>query len=208
MIRTLVAEAPGTALLVAVVIDSAIMARDLGAPGPELLLANALATVGALYALIAVFSPVLVIFGALAARATVAGPVAAWIGAPYWFTASTSFANPAMLLARALTDTSAGIRPVDTPGFLAAQLAGGLLAAGLAAWLFRPEDRRDKGQGSLDKPCQSPDGFREIHVIQRVVANCTRAITPLAHPGKGKPPTFRTGAAPCGSLRTPVSRTS
>ncbi len=56
--------------------------------------------------------------------------VSAWIGAAYWFTASTSFANPAVTLGRSLTDSFAGIRPVDVPGFMAAQLAGGL--AGLA----------------------------------------------------------------------------
>lgn len=54
--------------------------------------------------------------------------VAAWIGAAYWFTASTSFANPAITIARSLTDTFAGIRPVDVPGFIAAQGVGALLA--------------------------------------------------------------------------------
>ncbi len=54
--------------------------------------------------------------------------VAAWIGGAYWFTASTSFANPAITLARSLTDTFAGIRPVDAPAFVAAQLAGALAA--------------------------------------------------------------------------------
>ena len=53
--------------------------------------------------------------------------VSAWIGAAYWFTASTSFANPAITLGRSLTDTFAGIRPADAPGFIAAQLAGALL---------------------------------------------------------------------------------
>ena len=62
--------------------------------------------------------------------------VAAWIFAAYWFTASTSFANPAVTLARALTRTFAGIRPVDAPGFIAAQLAGGALALLLARWLL------------------------------------------------------------------------
>lgn len=58
--------------------------------------------------------------------------VPAWIGAAYWFTASTSFANPAITLARALTDTFAGIRPMDAPAFIVAQLVGafaGVLAA-------------------------------------------------------------------------------
>jgi glycerol uptake facilitator-like aquaporin len=61
----------------------------------------------------------------------VAWRVSAWIGAAYWFTASTSFANPAITLGRSLTDTFAGIRPMDAPGFIAAELAGGLLGAGL-----------------------------------------------------------------------------
>jgi glycerol uptake facilitator-like aquaporin len=53
--------------------------------------------------------------------------VALWIGAAYWFTASTSFANPAITLGRSLSDTFAGIRPGDAPGFIAAQLVGALL---------------------------------------------------------------------------------
>ncbi|MDP2311302.1 MAG: MIP/aquaporin family protein [Pseudomonadota bacterium] len=61
--------------------------------------------------------------------------VAAYIVAAYWFTASTSFANPAVTLARALTDTFAGIRPVDVPGFVLAQLAGAAAATLLFRWL-------------------------------------------------------------------------
>jgi glycerol uptake facilitator-like aquaporin len=55
--------------------------------------------------------------------------VALWIGAAYWFTASTSFANPAITLGRALSDSFAGIRPADVPGFIGAQLAGGVAGA-------------------------------------------------------------------------------
>jgi glycerol uptake facilitator-like aquaporin len=61
--------------------------------------------------------------------------VATWITAAYWFTSSTSFANPAVTVGRALTDSFAGIRPVDAPGFIAAQVAGGALAAVLVGWL-------------------------------------------------------------------------
>jgi glycerol uptake facilitator-like aquaporin len=61
--------------------------------------------------------------------------VGLYIGAAYWFTASTSFANPAVAIARSLTDTFSGIRPVDLPGFIAAQLLGALIAAGVAGWL-------------------------------------------------------------------------
>ena len=62
--------------------------------------------------------------------------VAAYIAAAYWFTASTSFANPAVTLARALTDTFAGIRPADVPGFIVAQLAGAATATILCRWLM------------------------------------------------------------------------
>jgi glycerol uptake facilitator-like aquaporin len=69
--------------------------------------------------------------------------VGAYITAAYWFTASTSFANPAVTLARSVTDTFAGIRPQDTAGFIVAQLAGGIAAIVLMRWLTgsppRPE---------------------------------------------------------------------
>ena len=61
----------------------------------------------------------------------IAAAVGAYIAAAYWFTASTSFANPAVTTARILTDTFAGIRPDDAPSFIAAQLTGALLALGL-----------------------------------------------------------------------------
>jgi glycerol uptake facilitator-like aquaporin len=59
----------------------------------------------------------------------------AYIAAAYWFTASTSFANPAVTFARALTDTFAGIRPMDAPAFMAAQIAGALAALVFSRWL-------------------------------------------------------------------------
>jgi glycerol uptake facilitator-like aquaporin len=62
--------------------------------------------------------------------------VAAWIGAAYWFTASTSFANPAITIARSLTNTFSGIRPADVPEFIVAQFAGALAALLLARVLF------------------------------------------------------------------------
>lgn len=67
--------------------------------------------------------------------------VALTIAAGYWWTSSTSFANPAITLARSLTDTFAGIRPADAPGFIASQFAGGLAAFGVGAWLFGGERR-------------------------------------------------------------------
>jgi glycerol uptake facilitator-like aquaporin len=68
---------------------------------------------------------------------TVAFAVGAYITAAYWFTGSTSFANPAVTLARSATNTFAGIRPHDVPGFLAAQLAAVAVAAALGRLLFR-----------------------------------------------------------------------
>lgn len=66
--------------------------------------------------------------------------VGAYITAAYWFTSSTSFANPAVTLARALTDTFSGIRPSDVPGFLLGELIGASLAIPLFAWLHTPEE--------------------------------------------------------------------
>jgi glycerol uptake facilitator-like aquaporin len=68
----------------------------------------------------------------------VAWTVGLFITAAYWFTASTSFANPAVTVARAFTDTFTGIRPVDAPAFVAAQCVGAILAASALGWLFRP----------------------------------------------------------------------
>jgi glycerol uptake facilitator-like aquaporin len=61
--------------------------------------------------------------------------VASYITAAYWFTASTSFANPAVTIARSFSDTFAGIRPADVPFFIAAQFAGALAATFLFRWL-------------------------------------------------------------------------
>ena len=202
MRRALLAEALGTALLLAVVIGSGVMAERLsGGNAGVALLANTLATVGGLYVLIEVFGPVsgahfnpavslvmarrgvlpkhqllpyiaaqltgavlgawlahamfelpllqfstrlrsgtgqwiaegvatfgllLVILRAPAAHA--AAMVAAYIGAAYWFTASTSFANPAAVLGRMFSDSFAGIAPTSVPGFVAAELIGAALA--------------------------------------------------------------------------------
>jgi glycerol uptake facilitator-like aquaporin len=72
--------------------------------------------------------------------AIVAFAVGAYITGAYWFTASTSFANPAVTIARTLTDTFAGIRPADAPMFVAAQAIGAAAAASLWRWLLRPDD--------------------------------------------------------------------
>jgi glycerol uptake facilitator-like aquaporin len=68
--------------------------------------------------------------------------VAAYIAAAYWFTASTSFANPAVTIARSFSDTFAGIRPVDAPGFIAAQFAGAIAATVVIGWLI-PQDKNE-----------------------------------------------------------------
>src|ERR1700744_5022113 len=79
-----------------------------------------------------------ILAGVRFAKASVPWLVGLYIVAAYWFTASTSFANPAVAIARSLTDTFSGIRPVDLPGFIVAQFAGALLALALASWLLIP----------------------------------------------------------------------
>ncbi len=212
--RRLVAEALGTALLVAAVVGSGIMAQRLSPDDTGLaLLENAVATGGVLFVLIATLGPVsgahfnpvvtlvdawfggldrrdvapyvvvqtgaaclgamlanlmfglsavtvsqhdrsgsgiwlsevvatfglvLVILGLVRAGRSswVAGAVAAYIVGAYWFTASTSFANPAVTIGRTLSDTFAGISPASVPGFVAAQLLGGAIAAVTALVLW------------------------------------------------------------------------
>jgi glycerol uptake facilitator-like aquaporin len=93
---------------------------------------------------VATFGLLAVIWGCARRQraAVVAFSVAAYIVAAYWFTASTSFANPAVTLARSLSDTFAGIRPVDVPGFIAAQLVGAAAATALMRWLV-PDLKKD-----------------------------------------------------------------
>jgi glycerol uptake facilitator-like aquaporin len=88
---------------------------------------------------VATFGLLAVIWGCARSRpAAVPFAVGAYITAAYWFTASTSFANPAVTVARSLTNTFAGVRPVDVPAFLAAQLAGAFAATLLFRWLMPP----------------------------------------------------------------------
>jgi glycerol uptake facilitator-like aquaporin len=215
MTRTLAAEGIGTALLVATVIGSGIMAERLSGGNTGLaLLANTIATGAILVVLITIFGPIsgahfnpvvslvmalrralpwprfapyilaqiaggavgailanlmfdlpavtlsdtvrggtgqlisetvatIALFGAIFGGLAVAPHAIPWlvgltITAAYWFTASTSFANPAVTLARTLSDTFAGIAPASVPGFLVAQLAGALIGAALWGWLFAP----------------------------------------------------------------------
>jgi glycerol uptake facilitator-like aquaporin len=93
--------------------------------GPAQWLAEAIATFGLL----------LVVIGHRRAEEA-PWMVACWIGGAYWFTASTSFANPAITIARSLTNTFSGIRPIDAPAFIAAQLIGAIAAWGVSRMLF------------------------------------------------------------------------
>ncbi len=91
---------------------------------------------------VATFGLLTTIFGCARQRpAAVPYAVAAYIAAAYWFTASTSFANPAVTLARAATNTFAGIRPEDVQAFLLAQVAGAASATLLMGWLLCPNPR-------------------------------------------------------------------
>ncbi len=214
--RRLVAEALGTALLLAVVIGSGVMGERLAGGNVALaLLGNTLATGAALVVLIWIFGPISgahfnpavtlvavvkrqiawplawayvavqivgAVVGVWAAHAMFGEPilqvssklrdggaqafsevvatfglvatilattrfrpdstpmaVGLYITAAYWFTASTSFANPAVTLARSLSDTFAGIAPASAPAFIAAQLAGALLALTVFDWLLKTE---------------------------------------------------------------------
>jgi glycerol uptake facilitator-like aquaporin len=218
LLKKAVAEGLGTALLLAAVVGSGIMADELAHPNVALaLLANTVATGAALVALIIAFGPIsgahfnpvvtlaeasqgglawrevpayvgaqllgafagvavahvmfkqpalffasqhrrdgfaqltsefvatfgllAVIWGSARRRpGLVPFAVGAYITAAYWFTSSTSFANPAVTLARAASDTFAGIRPADAPGFIIAQLAGGAAATGVFKWLVPPRE--------------------------------------------------------------------
>jgi glycerol uptake facilitator-like aquaporin len=87
---------------------------------------------------VATFGLLCVIWGCLRVKSAMAVPVgvASYIIAAYWFTASTSFANPAVTVARSITDSFAGIRPIDVPAFLLAQTLGAVVATWLFEWLL------------------------------------------------------------------------
>jgi glycerol uptake facilitator-like aquaporin len=94
---------------------------------------------------VATFGLVAVIWGCVRTRPeTVPMAVGLYITGAYWFTASTSFANPAVTIARSFTNTFAGIRPADVPGFVAAQLVGAIVATVLFRWLV-PSLRQPAG---------------------------------------------------------------
>jgi glycerol uptake facilitator-like aquaporin len=106
----------------------AVTASTHARSGGDLWLGEVVATLGL----------VLVIFGVVRSGRASAAPfaVGAYIGAAYWFTSSTSFANPAVTIGRTLTDTFAGIEPSSAPAFIGAQLGGGALALGLVRFLY------------------------------------------------------------------------
>ena len=72
--------------------------------------------------------------------------VGLYITAAYWFTASTSFANPAVAIARSLTNTFSGIRPIDLPGFIVAELVGAVIGLLLMTWLLREQAEATKSR--------------------------------------------------------------
>jgi glycerol uptake facilitator-like aquaporin len=107
-------------------VQASLRLRD----GPGLMLAEGVAT----------FGLVAVILAGLRFRPTaVPALVGLWIASAYWFTASTSFANPAVTVARALTDSFSGIAPASVPAFVLAQLAGAVLAWAALTWLLKPQ---------------------------------------------------------------------
>ena len=108
------------------------------APAVEWSTHDRLTAATALSEVVATFGLLTVIFGVVRSGRLTAVPVAVagYIGAAYWFTSSTSFANPAVTVARTLSDTFTGIRPASAPGFIAAQLLGAGLAVAVARVLF------------------------------------------------------------------------
>lgn len=129
------------AAVAGVMLAHAMFAQPLLQPGDHLRhgaaqwLSEAVATCGLLLT---------ILLGLRARPAAIPALVASYIFAAYWFTASTSFANPAVTLARALTRSFAGIRPLDAPGFIAAQLLGTLLALLLLPLLTEPRSAGDR----------------------------------------------------------------
>lgn len=151
--RRVAAEFVGTAFLVMAVVGSGVMASRFSPDDAGLqLLQNSLATGAALVALIAALQPVSASFNPMVtlveralgmidtrtAAGLVAFAVGGYITAAYWFTSSTSFANPAVTVARTVTDTFAGIAPSSAPAFILAQLLGGAAGYVLVRFLYPP----------------------------------------------------------------------
>jgi glycerol uptake facilitator-like aquaporin len=104
---------------------------------------------------IATFGLLIVILQCARTRpAAVPWAVGAYISAAYWFTSSTSFANPAVTLARAASNTFSGIRPSDVPGFITAQIVGAAAATLLAGWLMPVNERKTYTQCETNSEIQ------------------------------------------------------
>jgi glycerol uptake facilitator-like aquaporin len=128
----------GAALADAMFSEPALAVSRTHRGGPGVLLGEVVATAGLLLVIVALTRT--------GRGQHVAWAAGAWIGAAYWFTSSTSFANPAVTIGRALTATYAGIAPSSVPAFIGAQVAGGALGTALAVALF-PAPRRGAAAG-------------------------------------------------------------
>jgi arsenate reductase len=98
---------------------------------------------------------ILLVFALVRTASTRYAPAAvgAYIGAAYWFTSSTSFANPAVTIGRGFTDTFAGIAPASMPGFIGAQLVGGIVGALLVVVLY-PRPQQPSGPATVDRSAE------------------------------------------------------
>lgn len=123
----------GTTIAHLMFAEPALQIATTARTGPSLWLAEAIAAFGLVWVILAAVR--------LGGHA-LPWLVGLYITAAYWFTASTSFANPAVTVARSLTDSFSGIRPGDAPAFIVAQLAGSLAALALTGWLLPETDRR------------------------------------------------------------------
>jgi glycerol uptake facilitator-like aquaporin len=118
----------GAALADAMFSEPVLSASQHHRGGAPVLLSEVVATAGLLFVIVSLVRT--------GRTQHVAWAVGAWIGAAYWFTASTSFANPAVTIGRALTDTYAGIAPISVPAFITAQLVGGTIGTVLAVAVY------------------------------------------------------------------------
>jgi glycerol uptake facilitator-like aquaporin len=132
----------GAALADAMFAEPILSASQHHRGGAPVLLSEVVATAGLLF--------VIVTLARTSRVQHVAWAVGAWIGAAYWFTASTSFANPAVTIGRAFTNTYAGIAPASVPAFIAAQLVGGAIGTVLAMALYPVR----RGRVQVEEPAQ------------------------------------------------------
>ena len=115
---------------------------------------------------VATFGLIAVIIGCSRSRPSITPfAVASYITAAYWFTSSTSFANPAVTLARSATDTFSGIRPGDTPGFIVAQLLGAGAATLVFCWLYPPVPQEATVSGTVAPSDFAPGGTHNHKIL-------------------------------------------